>query len=265
MGYITNTNIANGPQLGSQMSHYASLYTLHKKFGHEIVFINDSLNAHRGVKLFNAFDLKNKIVPNFVKTKQPITTEYLNPNTDYDIFGGFNVYTHWAKYDSEIKDIFTFKPVFSDIAHKLLSDIKQDGIPIVSMHFRRTDYLSVSSLNLPITYYESAIKILDEKLKNYKILVLSDDIEWCKQNIKGKNIFYSNGTNQYVDMCLMTMCDHNIIANSSFSFWGAYLNESPNKIVICPYEYVGINTGNLATELNGNWFLPEWIPIRIFL
>jgi len=61
-------------------------------------------------------------------------------------------------------------------------------------------------------------------------------------------------------MCLMTLCDHNIIANSTFSWWGAYLNQNPNKKVVCPYNY--LNYAPLNDIINGKYFPEEWIPIN---
>jgi len=65
---------------------------------------------------------------------------------------------------------------------------------------------------------------------------------------------------RFKDMCLMTLCDHNIIANSTFSWWGAYLNQNPDKRVICPYNY--LNHPSLNNIINGNYFPKEWISIN---
>jgi len=78
-----------------------------------------------------------------------------------------------------------------------------------------------------------------------KFLVFSDDIQWCKENIKSNpwhDIEFSEGRNELQDLSLMASCGHHIIANSTFSWWGAYLGHNPTKIVISP------------SHKRGNWF-----------
>jgi hypothetical protein len=159
-------------------------------------------------------------------------------------------------------DIFKFK---SDIVKQAKSnlDIIKDNeqYPIVSLHVRRGDYLQVSSLNLTLDYYSEAISIFLEKFPYFKLLVFSDDIEWCKEYIVGEHVFYSEHNSNYVDMCMMTMCDHNIIANSTFSWWGAYLNQNVDKIVVCPKNYIGPSDPE-AQFINNNYFPKDWISLE---
>jgi hypothetical protein len=105
----------------------------------------------------------------------------------------------------------------------------------VSIHVRRGDYVQHAGSFPPVTaeYIQQAF---DKVYYNgIKAIVFSDDIEWCKQNIHGFNVEFSEGRNEYEDLCLMASCGHNIIANSSFSWWGAFLNRNPNKIVVSPH------------------------------
>ena len=83
---------------------------------------------------------------------------------------------------------------------------------------------------------------------------------WVKENFKLSNCVYVEGLDRFKDMCLMTLCDHNIIANSTFSWWGAYLNQNLNKKIICPYNY--LNYIPLNDIINGKYFPKEWIPIN---
>ena len=116
-----------------------------------------------------------------------------------------------------------------------------------SVHVRRGDY--VGSTNFPpitMEYIERAMFHQASK-GNTKFLVFSDDIEWCKQNINGDyEIKFSEGKGEYDDLALMASCGHNIIANSSYSWWGAYLNPNPNKVIVSPAQ-----GGN-------NWYGPDW-------
>ena len=128
----------------------------------------------------------------------------------------------------------------------------------VSLHIRRGDYtLPQYSSHHPVQtldYYKNAMTYFDNDV-NY--LVFSDDIDWAKENLEGENLNFvtkttikgndvmstldisKGGWPDYIEMYLMSMCDHNIIANSSFSWWGAWLNENKNKIVIAPSKWFG--------------------------
>ena len=106
----------------------------------------------------------------------------------------------------------------------------------VSIHVRRTDMVNNNfDINLSETdYYRLAMKIFPKS----QFLVFSDDTKWCKQQKIFKNCDFSEGKNEIEDLNAMASCQHNIIANSSFSWWAAYLNKNPDKVVICPeFEY----------------------------
>lgn len=271
--YITKTNLSNGPQLGSQMMQYAGMYALSKLMGYEIVFLEKYFNVFRGVKLFNSFNIVDKIINediNFSKFQLKDTlvdTDVfsLDTNLNWDIGGWFHTYHYFKDYESDIIDVFKFK---DDIYSQALNNINKirnnETYPIVSLHVRRGDYLKVASLNLPISYYESAINIFLDMFdySYFKLLVFSDDIDWCKSNIKGENVLFSENNSDYIDMCMMSMCDHNIIANSTFSWWGAFLNKNKNKVVVCPKEYVG-TSDNIHQFLNGNYYPKNWTPITV--
>ena len=107
------------------------------------------------------------------------------------------------------------------------------------MHIRRGDYLQINNgtIVLPISYYHMAIKMMLKRVKDPTFLFFSDDMEWVKENIHVPNAIYvdwNTGKESWQDMYLMSMCNHNIIANSSFSWWGAWLNNHKDKIVVSP-------------------------------
>jgi hypothetical protein len=117
------------------------------------------------------------------------------------------------------------------------------GTNSVSLHIRRGDYVS-SAINQRIygtcdlDYYERAIKIISTKVSDPIFYIFSDDIDWAKKHLQseGQYIFvdWNNAETNYEDLRLMYHCKHNIIANSSFSWWGAWLNQNPHKLVIAP-------------------------------
>ena len=127
----------------------------------------------------------------------------------------------------------------------------------LSIHIRRGDYTKLQHIHplQTLEYYEKAYNIIDNKSIN--VIVLSDDIEWCKNNIKFDNITYIEDEINIVDMYIMSLCKHNIIANSSFSWWGAWLNENKNKKVIAPINWFGPS----STLYTGDIIPEKWIRI----
>jgi hypothetical protein len=107
----------------------------------------------------------------------------------------------------------------------------------ISIHIRRTDFRKVGWDISTKSYYPRALDIIKRKVNNPTFLIFSDDIEWVKTNlqVEGKVIYVSTmGFKDYEELMIMKHCRHNIIANSTFSYWAAYLNANPDKIVICP-------------------------------
>lgn len=125
----------------------------------------------------------------------------------------------------------------------------------VSIHVRRTDYLNLSNRHpvQTIDYYKKALDIIGTK--NKKILVFSDDIPWCKRVFEGNRFIFIEKNLDIVDMFLMSLCSHNIIANSSFSWWGAYFNNNSNKKVIAPKNWFGPELPNDTRDLYCNGWL----------
>lgn len=125
---------------------------------------------------------------------------------------------------------------------------------IISIHVRRGDYLGRPQRQpvCSLRYFKNAISYLG---KDKKYLVLSDDIEWCKTKFKGKNFIFSEKESAIVDLYLQSMCSHNIISNSSFSWWGAWLNGHPSKIVIAPKQWYGKHLSylNLKDMIPSDW------------
>lgn len=124
----------------------------------------------------------------------------------------------------------------------------------VSMHIRRGDFLKFKDHHpvLPIEYYKGALA----KIGNYEnILIFSDDIEWCKQSFTDSNTTFVTEKN-YVSILLMSKCHANILANSSFSWWGAWLNTNENKQVVRPSIHFGNELSHLDMQ---DTYPPNWI------
>ena len=108
-----------------------------------------------------------------------------------------------------------------------------------SIHVRRGDYLKLQEYHplQPLNYYQSCMHELQDIQPQY--LVFSDDIGWCKQTFKGSQFHFIEGEKDVIDLQLMARCKHHIIANSSFSWWGAWLNPSIEKRVFAPANWFG--------------------------
>lgn len=171
------------------------------------------------------------------------------------------------KYINDSRDAivkaFAFPDSISDENKKLLKQINQGTS--VSLHIRRGDYASHKSTKayhglLDSEYYHKAVSLIVKKFKETHLLIFSDDPEWCRENLSFKvptTFVGQNGVNSGVeDMRLMAACNHNIIANSSFSWWAAWLNHHPNKLIYAPRKWFQKDLSPIEDRLP-----PEWIKI----
>jgi hypothetical protein len=163
-----------------------------------------------------------------------------------------NVYLdgYWQseKYFSDIKDILHRELTVrntQDVVNRSIA-ARMDQTESVSMHIRRGDYISNAVFHkihgvCALDYYESAVERLLEKTDDPHFFVFSDDIEWCRGNLKQDYpityVDHNGEDKDYEDLRLMSHCKHHIIANSSFSWWGAWLSSNPCKIVIAPDKW----------------------------
>jgi hypothetical protein len=176
------------------------------------------------------------------------------------LYGYFQTEKYFKNYREEILKTFTFKEEYSVQATTFLFEkIHSTSMykDIVSLHVRRGDYTLYPNHH-PVCsddYYQSAIGKFD--LENSVFLVFSDDIEWCKKKFEGENFIFSDTSNPYLDLAIMSLCDHHIIANSSFSWWGAWLNRSEDKKVIAPSRWFGPSLVNDTSDI----YCKNWIKI----
>lgn len=150
------------------------------------------------------------------------------------------------RYFRNVSDIVRKEFRFPKGEEKLESLIRKiETENYVSLHIRRGDYLELKDIYGGICneeYYLKAMEYFLEKDKGTRFLVISNDIQWIKENMGIPNAKYVTATlfDQYqdwYDMCIMSHCRNNIIANSTFSWWGAWLNGHEDKIVICPEKW----------------------------
>jgi hypothetical protein len=171
------------------------------------------------------------------------------------------------QYFKDIQDVLqqeiTLKIATTPQFQRFETLIKQEENPI-SLHIRRGDYVNNSQFSnqfgfIGLDYYKRATDMFKEKIPACKFFVFSDDFEWVKENFpQDSNTVYveSEGSNSDLeDLMLMRTCKHHIIANSSFSWWGAWLNSYPGKMVVAPQKWY-----NNMPELNTHDLIPaDWL------
>ncbi len=200
------------------------------------------------LKGLNNTSFINKIVNKFVFSRRVV--EEKDYNYDDFLFNSVRnnsfVKGYWQNENyfrsifSLLKEDFSFNKEITekefDFKEKIMSENS------VSIHFRRGDYLSESVLNnlglCPLEYYQKSIDFLASKFKNIVFVIFSNDIAWVKENMKiNFPVYFIEKNKDYEDLYLMSLCKHNILANSSFSWWAAWLNKNLNKIVIAPKRW----------------------------
>jgi hypothetical protein len=194
--------------------------------------------------------------------------EVLNGGSSHYLYG------YWANenYFKDIRPILLqelrLKPDYqqSDFRQAQAQLLKENS---VSIHIRRGDYANSATVHsffglLPLAYYQRAIKLALQQLVNPVFYLFTDDVEWVKENLNLEVpiIFVKNmgDFKDYHELMLMASCKHNIIANSTFSWWGAWLNDTPDKLVIAPkIWYSDIEAQKFYQESN---FIPStWIKV----
>jgi hypothetical protein len=178
-----------------------------------------------------------------------------------------NVYLDWYwqtakyfdEYEKEIKEIFQVKTKISEENQEIINLIEKNYLNTVSVHIRRWDY--VSNLNAASwhwtcndNYYNKSINIIKEHINNPYFIVFSDDISWVKENMNfWDNVLFVEWNKWHDDLRLMQACTNHIIANSSFSWWWAYLWKNPNKIIIAPSKWLNNPNYDTSNILANNW------------
>lgn len=199
----------------------------------------------------------------FENMKNPIDKEYLQLGKQ-SLLMGFWQDKHYTEIaEQTLRNDFIFPPFEDDENMDISKKIKQSENS-VSIHIRRGDYFqknlretygSVCSLG----YYNKAITKIKNLVSNPFFFVFSDDPEWVKQNLTLENTYYiaqNKGKNAFRDMQLISLCKHHIIANSSFSWWGAWLNSNPEKMIVAPDKwYNRPNDQTLSKLADKNWIL----------
>lgn len=247
------------------IDHYRSyglgVFNIEEKFARpeEIEKVKNPLGLIS--KFWNKFD--SRILRHFHEGFEP---RFLKKRGGMYLDGYWQSYKYFDDQRETILNDFTLKIPLEQTHPELLDKINSTNS--VSLAVRRTDYLLPTNLKglgvCSANYYKQAIELIESKVSDPNFFVVCDDLDWVKENIsfKGHPVEYvsemrkNNTITDYQELVFLSKCKHNIIANSSFSWWPAWLNQNPEKIVIAPD--VWFTNGSIKTD---DIVLPSWIKL----
>ncbi len=249
--------------LGNQMFQIAAAYSLSKKINTNCEFdFNKCYTPNQGnVSTKYQDGLFKKIKNNDLNFN--LFKKYHQPNFKYNelplidnqiLIGDFQS----EKYFKEFKDEIISQFYFDDLIHTKVKTFIRETVgdnDVTAIHVRRGDYTSKPNFHptCDYTYYHKGMELINTD----KYIVISDDIEWCKKTFIGEKYIFSPFTNEIDDLYLIMNCDNHIIANSSFSWWGAYLSKNINNKVIAPITWFG----PLGPQDTNDIYLNKWIKL----
>lgn len=201
----------------------------------------------------------------FPRVPIPILPKYREPHFSYAeipneedicLFGYYQSDKYWKHCEEQIRKMFSLNDPIKDAAWVFLREHMGGRTP-VSLHVRRSDYLTIQETHpvLPLSYYKDALLQFDD---GHHIFIYSDDIRWCENNMKDlhPNISFC-GLSGIMDFAVASQCTHHIIANSSFSWWAAYLGGYVDGKVIAPKNWFGPKGPQDTQDL----YCKNWIKI----
>lgn len=269
--------------LGNQMFIYALYISMRRHFSDVRIDLSDMVHyhVHHGYEMHRVFGLpqtefvmnqKLKKVVEFLFFKtilerkqggrlEPYFGKHSWPLIYYK--GFYQNERYFADCKDEVRRAFTFDLKQANEQSRLMAQAIEQDAHAVSLHVRRGDYLlpkhwANSGSVCSLSYYRRAVEEMKRRDPKAHFYVFSDGMDWVRENIDlpADTLFvtHNQGTDSWQDMMLMTHCRHNIVCNSTFSWWGAWLNTHEGKIVICPDHWS-------VTE-QASHFVPEsWIQI----
>lgn len=274
---------------GTLMSHFALMYCINKdlKFIPTIIDFNSisqstmqSFNYNNESIIYHDKAFKNfskyfsKVNINNIQWKYKDFSYYNYheiiqslKNQDNGIFCTWTLnhqlYKHYL--DDIITELYVFNDDILNLSKQILPKTNSEivGICVRHEYAKTTHYPHIS---LSMNFYEESMKKFDKKISKY--LIFSDDIELSKimfKNLENNfDIEYTKPMQSVVGLCVLSLCDHIICANSSFSYWASLLNKNPHKIIICPQKFIDEKRDRkLANLLNYNWYPESWMALPV--
>lgn len=187
-------------------------------------------------------------------------------NTKPSIYlkGYWNSYKYFEDVRNELLMDFSFKDKMNE-ENKRIANLITNSNNSISLHVRRGDYLTTKGARETFCspyedgFYDRAISFIEKKVDNPEFFLFSDEPDWVKENLRINHkttvVDINKGDNSYWDMKLMSLCRHNIIANSTFSWWAAWLNENPDKIVLAPKAWMNDKAFSIEDLIPKEWVI----------
>jgi hypothetical protein len=245
--------------LGNYLFQISAAYAVSIRDNKELkIDVSDIAIVHSPLELYSNNIFRNISfgnIDNFEQIHQSnhIPISYINipvVKGNLKLDGYYQNEKYFKEYRDDVLKLFEIDDSTKNYIIEKYSDIQFKNT--CSIHVRRGNYVERQHFHSlqTIEYYKKSISIIGEKTL---FLIFSDDIEWCKVNLDFiENKIFISGNLDYQDLYLMSMCNHNIIANSSFSWWGAWLNNRKDKKII--YPSVWFNNGPDTSQIGGeNW------------
>jgi hypothetical protein len=254
---ISFNNLGNLGRLANQMFQYSSLKGIARQHGYDFCIPprtvfgrNDGNVRNSDSTLYDVFKIESK--NNISLTRNSILPEkqhhfdeelFKKCPDNIDLFGYYQTEKYFKHIEDEIRNDFSFSEELLKSCKSFISQVGDSEI--ISLHVRRGDY--VTNPNHPLQTHDFYRNAIDRLPKELPIIIFSDDSDWCsKQDLFSSDRFMISENNATdVDLCLMSLCDYHIIANSSFSWWGSWLAKS--KKVYAPLNWFGGECVNKST------------------
>ena len=240
-------NLGRMGRLANQMFQYASLKGIARHHGYDYMIayhpdaVDDGIGNMLRTELFDSFDLKVRTgiwrANTLAERQFHFDQELFDKCPDNVVLQGyFQTEKYFKHIEDEIRQDFTFKDAILNPCKEMMESVENP----VALHVRRTDYVTNSANHPPCTldYYREALSHFEA---HRNVIVFSDDPAWCNEQelFSGEHFMISENEDNRIDLCLMSLCDDFIIANSSFSWWGAWLSANIDKKVIAPRQWFG--------------------------
>ena len=283
---VSFNGLGNEGRLGNQMFQYAFIRGMSKRYGYDFIIPDANANRFDNYGLFDCFELEGcktgeGSYPTLECRDTAFNQKFLDECTDNTNYSGvFQTEKYFANATEELRKDFTFHKEILDPCQEFIDNVGD----VIFLHVRRGNSNLVGKRGekwsyqllqdyhplMKKEYYLEALSHFDE---SKKVIVLSDTIDWCKEQdwLQDDRFLFSDSSYEvfddgasvpYIDLCLMSLCSGGIIANSSMSWWGAWLQNNTGKI-IAPNPWYGAKAYNYGNaELCDTDLIPErWIKI----
>ena len=247
---------------GSQMFDVATSLGIAHALNYTVIIRSSSL-------LLKYFDLNKKVGDSFENVETISVTQW-RQSTWYrtillhnlTLSGYWRSWKYFNDVSDDIRKTFTIKSTFLKKAEQFTRSLNTDNKTLIGIHVRRGDFLgpvaqTMGRIVVNKGYISKAMDFFRRQHTYARFVVVSNDIKWCRDNISGTDVFFSNFTEPILDMAILSLCDHTIISTGTFSWWGGWL--SRGTVVYCSdYPRPGSYLAN-HTLFHDDYYPPSWI------